>query len=315
METKIRTALVTGGAGYLGSILSKYLKQTGWRVVIYDKKPPKHPYVDCVVVDDILNREMVNTVFSQEKIDVVFHLAARIEVGESEKHPTEFWEVNVGGTVIVLNAMKRHGVNKIIFSSTAGVYFSSSILIPEDEATINNSVYSNTKLACENAIIDSGMDFVIFRYFNLAGADDDLGEDHDPETHLIPKILQNLNNFEIYGDEYDTPDGTCIRDYVHVLDVVEAHLKAVKYLDDKNESIILNLGTGRGYSVLEVIDVVEKVTGQKVAYSFVDKREGDPKHLVANINLAKELINYEPQYKIDTIIKSAYEWEKKRVGR
>ena len=268
-----------------------------------------------MVVDDILNREMVNTVFSQEKIDVVFHLAARIEVGESEKHPTEFWEVNVGGTVIVLNAMKKHGVNKIIFSSTAGVYFSSSILIPEDEATINNSVYSNTKLACENAIIDSGMDFVIFRYFNLAGADEDLGEDHDPETHLIPKILQNLNNFEIYGDDYDTPDGTCIRDYVHVLDVVEAHLKAVKYLDDKNESIILNLGTGRGYSVLEVIDVVEKVTGQKVAYSFVEKREGDPKHLVANINLAKELINYEPQYKIDTIIKSAYEWEKKRFGR
>lgn len=258
---------------------------------------------------------MVNTVFSQEKIDTVFHLVARIEVGESQKDSTEFWEVNVGGTVIVLNAMKKHGVKNIIFSSTAGVYFSSSILIPEDEATTNNSVYSNTKLSCENAIIDSGLNYIIFRYFNLAGADDDLGENHNPETHLIPKILQNLNNFKIYGNDYRTPDGTCIRDYVHVLDVVEAHMSAVKYLDGGGKSILLNLGTGKGYSVLEVIDVVEKVTGEKVNYSFEEKREGDPKHLVANINLARETINYEPQHEIYSIVKSAYEWEKKRVGR
>jgi UDP-glucose 4-epimerase len=314
METHSRTALITGGAGYLGSILSKRLKKDGWRVVIYDKKPPKHSYVDCAIVDDILNRQMVHTVFEQETIDIVFHLAARIEVGESEKDPTEFWEVNVGGTIILLNAMKKYGVHKIIFSSTAGVYFPTRILIPEDEAILDNSVYSNTKLASENAIIDSGFDYVIFRYFNLAGSEDDLGEDHDPETHLIPKLLQNLNKFEIYGNDYDTPDGTCIRDFVHVSDVANAHIKAIEYLDNRNESVILNLGTGKGYSVLEVIDVVEKVTDQKVHYSFKERREGDPEHLVANINLAKKLINYEPQYEIHSIIKSALEWEKKRVG-
>lgn len=312
MEIKTRTALITGGSGYLGSFLSKKLKKEGWRVVVYDKKPPEHTYFDSLIVDDILNREMVNTVFSEENIDVVFHLAGRIEVGESEKNPTEFWEVNVGGTLIVLNAMKKHGVNKIIFSSTAGVYFSSGIMIPEDEATTNNSVYSNTKLSCEYAIEDSGLNFVIFRYFNLAGAEDDLGENHEPETHLIPRILQNLNSFQIYGNDYDTPDGTCIRDYVHVSDVVKAHIEAVKYLDDNKENVIVNLGSGQGYSVLEIIDIIEKEIGLKVNYQIAPRREGDPSRLVADITLAKELLNYEPQHKIDSIIKSAYEWEKKR---
>jgi len=255
---------------------------------------------------------MVNTVFSEENIDFVFHLAGRIEVGDSEKNPTEFWEVNVGGTLIVLNAMKKHDVNKIIFSSTAGVYFSSGIMIPEDEATTNNSVYSNTKLSCEYAIEDSGLNFVIFRYFNLAGAEDDLGENHEPETHLIPRILQNLNSFQIYGNDYDTPDGTCIRDYVHVSDVVNAHIESVKYLDDSKENVIVNLGSGQGYSVLEIIEVIEKEIGQKVNYQIAPRREGDPSRLVADITLAKELLNYEPQHKIDSIIKSAHEWEKKR---
>lgn len=257
---------------------------------------------------------MVNTVFQQEDIDIVFHLAGRIEVGESQKNPTEFWEVNVGGTTIVLNAMRKYGVKKIVFSSTAGVYFSSGILIPENEATTNNSVYSNTKLACENAIEDSGLEFIIFRYFNLAGADEDLGENHEPETHLIPKILRNLNNFEIYGNDYPTADGTCIRDYVHVLDVVEAHIKAIDYLYENKESRVINLGTGKGYSVLEIIDVVKNITEQKVNYTFAEKREGDPEYLVADITLAKELINYEPQYEIHSIVQSAYEWEKKRIG-
>lgn len=255
---------------------------------------------------------MVNTVFTQEKIDTVFHLAGRIEVGESIKYPTEFWEINVGGTLIVLNAMKKHGVDKIIFSSTAGVYFSGGILIPEDEATINNSVYSNTKLSCEYAIEDSGLKYIIFRYFNLAGADDEFGENHEPETHLIPKILQNLNNFEVYGNDYETPDGTCIRDFVHVLDVVDAHINAIDYLEH-NKSVTINLGSGTGYSVLEIIDIVEKQTGQKVSFQITPKRDGDPDRLVADIKLAKKLINYEPQHEIDSIIKSAYEWEKKRI--
>lgn len=305
----MRTTLITGGSGYLGSFLSKRLKQEGWRVILYDKRPPDHPYFDCLIVDDILNRNMINTVFSQENIDVVFHLAGRIEVGESEKHPTEFWEVNVGGTMIILNAMKKHGINKIFFSSTAGVYFSTGILIPEDEATTNNSVYSNTKLACENAIQDSGLDYVIFRYFNLAGADGDLGENHNPETHLIPRILRNLNNVEVYGNDYRTKDGTCIRDYVHVLDVVDAHISAI----DKEVNQIVNLGSGVGYSVLEIIQEVERVTKQTVDYKINPRRIGDTDSLVANISLAKELLNYEPKHGIQSIIQSAYDWEKKSI--
>ena len=153
METK--TALVTGGSGYLGSFLCKRLKREGWNVILYDIKPPLHTYCDTIIIDDILNREMVRTVFRNNKIDVVFHLAGRIEVGLSAKDPTKFWEINVGGTLIVLDAMKNNGCDTIFFSSTAGVYFCGNIPVPEDECTTDNSVYSNTKLACERAIEDS----------------------------------------------------------------------------------------------------------------------------------------------------------------
>jgi len=280
-------------------------------VLILDKKVPEHTYAHQLFIDDILNREMVHSIFRENEIDVVFHMAGRIEVGESEKDPSEFWEVNVGGTTILLNAMKKYGVKKIIFSSTAGVYFSGSIPIVEDECTSNNSVYSNTKLACEYAIEDSGLDYVIFRYFNLAGADEELGENHMPETHLIPRILQNLNNFLVYGNDYSTPDGTCIRDYVHVLDVVDAHIKALE-IDGQQ---LINLGSGTGHSVFEIIDVIEKVTGQKVKYEIAPRRKGDPSRLVADISLAKEKLNYEPKHNIESIVRSAYEFEKKRNRR
>jgi UDP-glucose 4-epimerase len=173
-------------------------------------------------------------------------------------------------------------------------------------------VYSNTKLCCERAIEDSGLNFVIFRYFNLAGADDDLGENHEPETHLIPLILGNLNNVTINGDDYSTPDGTCVRDYVHVLDVVDAHIEALN-LEEKN--ILVNLGSGVGYSNLEVVQTIEKITGEKVNYKIGPRREGDPDFLVANINLAKKLLNYEPKHDIESIIKTAYAWQKKRTSR
>jgi UDP-glucose 4-epimerase len=307
-----RTALVTGGSGYLGSFLCKRLKKEGWDVILYDIKPPLHTYCDTIIIDDILNRNMVQTVFQNNKIDVVFHLAGRIEVGLSFEEPTKFWEVNVGGTLIVLDAMKNHGCDTIFFSSTAGVYFCGRIPVDEDECTIDNSVYSNTKLCCERAIEDSGLNFVIFRYFNLAGADDDLGENHEPETHLIPLILGNLNNVTINGDDYSTPDGTCVRDYVHVLDVVDAHIEALN-LEEKN--ILVNLGSGVGYSNLEVVQTIEKITGEKVNYKIGPRREGDPDFLVANINLAKKLLNYEPKHDIESIIKTAYAWQKKRTSR
>jgi UDP-glucose 4-epimerase len=288
------------------------LKKEGWDVILYDIKPPLHTYCDTIIIDDILNRNMVQTVFQNNKIDVVFHLAGRIEVGLSFEEPTKFWEVNVGGTLIVLDAMKNHGCDTIFFSSTAGVYFCGRIPVDEDECTIDNSVYSNTKLCCERAIEDSGLNFVIFRYFNLAGADDDLGENHEPETHLIPLILGNLNNVTINGDDYSTPDGTCVRDYVHVLDVVDAHIEALKL---KEKNILVNLGSGVGYSNLEVVQTIEKVTGEKVNYKIGPRREGDPDFLVANINLAKKLLNYEPKHDIESIIKTAYAWQKKRTSR
>ncbi len=288
------------------------MKKEGWDVILYDIKPPLHTYCDTIIIDDILNRNMVQTVFQNNKIDVVFHLAGRIEVGLSFEEPTKFWEVNVGGTLIVLDAMKNHGCDTIFFSSTAGVYFCGRIPVDEDECTIDNSVYSNTKLCCERAIEDSGLNFVIFRYFNLAGADDDLGENHEPETHLIPLILGNLNNVTINGDDYSTPDGTCVRDYVHVLDVVDAHIEALN-LEEKN--ILVNLGSGVGYSNLEVVQTIEKITGEKVNYKIGPRREGDPDFLVANINLAKKLLNYEPKHDIESIIKTAYAWQKKRTSR
>ena len=255
---------------------------------------------------------MVRTVFRNNKIDAVFHLAGRIEVGLSAKDPTKFWEINVGGTLVVLDAMKSYGCDTIFFSSTAGVYWCGNIPVPEDECTTDNSVYSNTKLACERAIEDSGLNYVIFRYFNLAGADNEMGENHDPETHLIPSILRNLNNVEIFGNDYRTPDGTCVRDYVHVLDVVDAHIAALNLPDVRCE--LINLGSGVGFSNLEIVQTIEKITGEKVNYKIGPRREGDPDFLVANIDLAKELLNYEPKHDIESIIKTAYAWEKKRTS-
>lgn len=304
--------MVTGFSGYLGSHLSKKLKEEGWFVIGLDKQLPKHNYWDRRWMADILDFNTLEEIFDNHKIDIVFHLAGLIEVGESVKHPTQFWENNVGGTVRLLAAMKRHHCDKIIFSSTAGLYWAGGVPLVENEAIINNNPYSNSKHACEMAIEDSGIQHIIFRYFNLAGSGGDVGEDHQPETHLIPRILQNLNSFEIYGDDYDTPDGTCVRDYVHVEDVVDAHIEAIKYLEEGKPSEIINLGAGVGYSVKEIIQTIEKVTLKKVKYTISPPRLGDPEFLVASIEKAKTLLNYSPKHDITSIIKSAFEWEKKR---
>lgn len=256
----------------------------------------------------------MESIFTNFEVDIVFHFAGRIEVGESVKHPTEFWFNNTAGTISVVTAMKKHGCNNLIFSSTAGVYLDGNLPIPENECTTDNNPYANSKIAAENAILDSGLNYVIFRFFNLAGADSDgeLGEDHYPETHLIPRILQNLNTFEVYGDNYRTVDGTAERDYVHIEDVVDANIEAVKYLDGNNPSEIINLGCGVGYTVLEVIQTVKKVSGHPVQYKIMAPREGDPDILVADISKAKQLLNFKPKHDISSIVKSAYEWEKKR---
>ena len=307
---KIRTALITGGSGYLGSHLSKALKKAGWRTFVYDKVKPTHNYADVCEVADIRDKESLENVFRKVKFDTVFHLAGRIEVGKSFEEPTEFWEVNTGGTVILLNLMKKYDVKKIVYSSTAGVYLSGGIQIPEEECTTSNHVYGNTKLAAEYAIEDSGLKYIIFRYFNLAGADEDgeMGEDHEPETHLIPQILRNLNNFKVFGNDYLTNDGTCIRDYVHVADVADAHILAANYLDENTSSEIVNLGTGKGHSILDIISIIESKLKVKVNYTIVPRREGDPDSLVANVNFASKLLNFKCKYDIIDIIKTAYKW-------
>ena len=307
-------ALVTGGSGYLGSHVCKRLKQEGWTVVVYDIKKPKHEYAELYCQGDIRDRNTLNGLLKKVKVDVVFHFAGRIEVGESVKIPTEFYDVNTGGTCNLLNVMVKHDVKNIIYSSTAAVYRTVDYELDEyDEVQYKTNAYAGSKLSAEYAIQQSGLNHIIFRYFNLAGADSDgeMGEDHDPETHLIPKIIQNLNNVEVYGHDYPTTDGTCVRDYVHVCDVAEAHLNAAKYLIEGNVSIILNLGTGKGYSVNKIITLIEKVAGRKIDIKYLSRRPGDPSKLVANVNLAKKILKYRPKHDIMSILQTAYDWHTK----
>ena len=313
----VRKAFVTGGSGYLGSHLCKLLKKNGWYVALYDIKNPTHTYYDLSfgrynVCDRIALKESLTMV----KPDVVFHLAGRIEVGESVKHPTEFYAVNTGGTINLLTAMQALGINNLIYSSTAGVYEPSEEKLSEfHPVDWQNNPYAGSKLAAEQAIKQSGIGYCIFRYFNLAGADPEgeLGENHVPETHLIPKIFENLNNFTINGDSYDTLDGTCIRDYVHVCDVADMHLQmAEKMLGQKvTPAHNMNLGNGTGYSIKEILNLAGITIGQKIPYTVGPKREGDPDILVADTTVAQELYDFRPRHGIMEILKTAYEWHLK----
>lgn len=308
----MKTALITGVSGYLGSHLAKTLKKAGWRVVGLDLKHTNNQYVDLFHPCDVRNAESLHVLFDRVDIDVVFHLAGRIEVGESVKHPTVFFDHNTGGTNALVDVMRYWGVDKIVYSSTAGVYRSQDNQLAEwDAVEPMNNPYAASKYAAELVIKHSGIKHIIFRYFNLAGADSDneMGECHNPETHLIPRILQNLNNFTVYGKDYKTFDGTCIRDFVHVEDVADAHLSAAEHLLKDGESHTLNLGTGEGYSIKEIIALVEKVTGNRVSFQFGDRRPGDPALLVANISFAKEVLQFEPKHDIISIIRTAYNWE------
>ena len=316
----MKTALVTGSSGYLGSHLCKYLKQSGWSVVAIDIVRPKHSYYDVFQYIDVRNHEVINYLFLKTKIDAVFHMAGRIEIGESVKNPTEFWEVNTGGTCTILNAMKKHGVKYFVYSSTAGVYKPDRInklfdipISEMDDVTFDHNPYSASKLASENAIKQSGINYMIFRYFNLAGADEelDIGENHEPETHLIPRIFQNLNNFELYGDDYDTEDGSCVRDYVHVTDVAKAHITGLEYLMGGGQSVLMNLGTGKGHSNLEIINLIKDKLNLPVKYTVVSRRQGDPDSLVADINLAQKVLQFKPRYDIMDILQTAYDWHLK----
>jgi UDP-glucose 4-epimerase len=314
----MRTALVTGGAGYLGSHLAKALKQAGYYTFCFDLMPPENEkYWDNHTIGDVRNLDDLYEAFELQRVygikfDVVFHLAGLIEVGESVHKPEKYWQVNVGGTCNLLNVMRELDVRNIVYSSTAGLYRSTGTDLSEKDQVAENNPYANSKYAAECAIRNSTLNYIIFRFFNLAGADPDLemGECHEPETHLIPLMFENLNNFVINGDGYNTIDGTCVRDYVHVSDVADAHILADKYLQTKlqNEPRLFNLGTGKGHTVLQVIDTAEKELSIKVNYSFGPRREGDPPRLVAIPDLAKRYLNFKPKHNLKSILRTAYNW-------
>ena len=318
-----RNALVTGGAGYLGSHLAKALKRAGYYTFCFDLMLPENKkYWDNHTIGDVRNLDDLYETFEyfqrvkETKFDVVFHLAGLIEVGESVHKPEKYWQVNVGGTCNLLNVMREFDVRNIVYSSTAGLYRSSGTDLSEKDQVAENNPYANSKYAAECAIRNSTLNYIIFRFFNLAGADLDLemGECHEPESHLIPLMFENLNNFVINGDGYNTIDGTCVRDYVHVSDVADAHILADNYLQTRlsNQPRLFNLGTGKGHTILQVIDTAEKELNIKVNYSFGARREGDPPRLVAIPDLAKRYLNFKPKHNLKSILRTAYNWYEHR---
>ena len=311
----MKKLLVTGGAGYLGKHLAKTLYNAGHEVYCIDRVRANCKYyqeeieADFRKYPDSLYRVLI------KNIDTVFHLAGRIEVGLSWDEPISFWQDNTMSTMILIDMMKKHDVPNLVYSSSAGVYEPKDGLISESDPRGYNNPYANSKIAAENAIRDSGINHVIFRFFNLAGADPDgeMGEDHIPETHMIPLLFQNKDDFTINGNNYQTKDGTCIRDYVHVSDVADAHLLAMNHLNTwkQGQTATINLGSGVGYSNLEIVNLAKEVLGLDIKYKFGHRRHGDPSMLVANIDHAKSLLGYKPKYDISDILKTAYSWYNK----
>lgn len=321
--------MVVGGAGYIGSHMVKALVKLGHQVVVVDNLSTG--YRDAVdpaatlVEADIADAVALKAVFDRHAIEAVLHFASFIQVGESVIHPDKYYQNNLVATLTLLDAMRAAGVNKFIFSSTAAVYGDPEY-VPINEAHPKAAInpYGRSKWMVEQVLQDYdrayGMKSVCLRYFNAAGADPEgvLGERHDPETHLIPLILQAASgrraSISVYGQDYDTPDGTCIRDYIHVADLVDAHVKALDYLAAGNASAAFNLGNGNGFSVKEVIAAAERVTGRTIPVVYGDRRAGDPPRLVADSTMAKSVLGWNPQYAdLDRIVSDAWAWEHKRI--
>ena len=317
------TILVTGGAGYIGSHTVLYLKDQGEEVVILDDFSNGHrraildsPYYEGTIHDeDILDR-----VFTENKIDAVIHFAASSLVGESVINPLFYYENNVVGTIQLLKKMVEYKVRNIVFSSTAATYGEpQSIPIKEEDPTEPTNPYGETKLSIEKLLKWNdqayGVKSVCLRYFNAAGADPKgrIGEEHNPETHLIPIVLQvalkQREYLKVFGDDYNTEDGTCIRDYIHVMDLAQAHYLAMKRIRDLEESKIYNLGNGQGFSVKEVLETCRKVTGEYIEAKVSPRRTGDPAVLIASSDKAKQELGWKPQYtELETMVKHAWQW-------
>ena len=318
--------LVLGGAGYIGSHTALELIKKGHEVIVVDNLVTGYekaiPDKAVFYQGDIRNFDFLDNLFKKEKIDAVIHFAAYSLVGESVTNPLKYYDNNLYGTKVLLEAMIKNNVNKIVFSSTAATYGEpENIPILESDRTYPTNPYGETKLAMEKmfhwASKAHGLNYVSLRYFNACGADatGQIGEAHNPESHLIPLVLQVPNgkreSVSIYGTDYDTPDGTCIRDYIHVTDLAMAHILAVEYLARGGESDIFNLGNGVGYSVREVIETARSVTGHPIPATEVPRRAGDPARLVASGEKAKKVLGWEPEIKkLDDIIASAWKWHR-----
>lgn len=318
--------LVLGGAGYIGSHTALELVKAGNEVVIADNLVTGYrkaiPEGAKFYEGDLRDSDFLDNLFHQEKIDAVIHFAAYSLVGESVTNPLKYYDNNLYGTKVLLEAMVKNNVGKIVFSSTAAIYGEpENIPILESDRTCPTNPYGETKLAMEKMFKWTaeahGLRYVSLRYFNACGADESgtIGEAHNPESHLIPLILQVPNGkretISIYGTDYDTPDGTCIRDYIHVTDLAQAHILAVQYLNNGGESDIFNLGNGVGYSVREVIETARKVTGHPIPATETSRRAGDPARLVASSEKAKSVLGWKPVHdSLEEIIASAWNWHK-----
>lgn len=318
--------LVLGGAGYIGSHTATELLDNGHEVVIADNLVTGYreavPEKATFYQGDLRDKDFLVDLLTKEKVDAVIHFAAFSLVGESVTNPLKYYENNLYGTKVLLDAMIETGVDKIVFSSTAATYGEpENIPILESDRTCPTNPYGETKLAMEKMISWAakahGLHFVSLRYFNACGAHKSgkIGEAHNPESHLIPLVLQVPNGkrefVSIYGNDYDTPDGTCIRDYIHVTDLAKAHILAVEYLMNGGESDIFNLGNGVGYSVKEVIETARKVTGHPIPAKEEARRAGDPARLVASGEKARKILGWEPEIKdLADIISSAWKWHK-----
>ncbi|WP_096190337.1 UDP-glucose 4-epimerase GalE [Evansella halocellulosilytica] len=320
--------LVCGGAGYIGSHAVADLIEKGEKVVVIDNLQTGH--LDAVAqgadlyIGDLRNKDLLARVFKENEIDAVIHFAADSLVGVSVTEPLQYYENNVYGAMCLLEAMKNHDVKQIVFSSTAATYGEpTNIPIMETDPTVPTNPYGETKLAIEKMLKWSeqayGIRSVSLRYFNVAGAhmNGHIGEDHQPETHLIPIVLQaaqgQREKIMIFGDDYDTPDGTCIRDYIHVIDLISAHLLALDHLRDGGKSDVYNLGNGNGFSVKEVIETARKVTYQEITAEVAPRRGGDPAQLIASSEKAKQELGWEPKFtSLAEIIESAWKWHQRK---
>lgn len=315
--------LVTGGAGYIGSHTVKMLIEKGKDILVLDNLSrgfkeainSKAEFENA----DLLDYYSLENVIKKYNIEAVIHFAAFAYVGESVENPQLYYNNNVVGSFNLIKAITAKGINKFVFSSTCSTYGNPvQIPISESETTKPINPYAKTKLMIENILEDFhtayGLNYAALRYFNAAGCseDGDIGESHDPEPHLIPLVLQSMTEktrqLKIFGDDYETPDGTCIRDYIHVNDLADAHIRALDFLNNNDNPVVINLGTGDGNSVMDIINTSENITGKKANYVMNPRRPGDPAILVADNKKAKEVLGWMPKYKLDKIIETAWKW-------